>query len=90
MWQTTVTPMINWNYNKFFLQAGIGLTYLSTNYFSERHFGSRFNFSDNLGFGYKFSPNTTLTYRISHYSNLSIKKPNPGINMQQVILDYKF
>jgi lipid A 3-O-deacylase len=91
MWQATINPMFNWEFNNnFFLQAGIGVTRLSENNFADRQFGSKFNFSDNLGVGYKFTPNTSLTYRISHYSNAGIKKPNPGIEMQQVILSHRF
>lgn len=91
MWQGSVIPMFNWHFkNRVYLQAGIGGTYLSSKNFGDKEFGSKLNFSDNIGIGYQISPSTSITYRISHYSNAGIKKPNPGLNMQQVILSYRF
>ena len=91
IWQASVTPMLNWHLNeKFYLQGGIGLNYFSENNFADKEFGTRLNFGSHLGMGYNFTPNTSLTYRVSHYSNGGIEKPNPGINMQQVILSHRF
>lgn len=91
MWQAAINPVWSWRFeNGIFLQGAIGASYFSKNTFADKEFGSRWNFSDNLAVGYQFTDNTSLAYRISHYSNAGLKNPNPGINMQQLILTHRF
>lgn len=91
MWQITLNPLWTWRFeNGIFLQGAIGASYFSRNNFANKEFGSRWNFSDNIAIGYQFTENTSLAYRLSHYSNAGLKKLNPGINMQQLIVTHRF
>jgi hypothetical protein len=54
--------------------------------------GSAFQFGDHLGAGLVFGGHGQfdLGYRFLHLSNADIKRPNNGINFQQVRFAYHF
>jgi hypothetical protein len=76
-----------------YLEAGVGAHLLSrTRINSERAFSTAFQFGDHIGVGYRFGPHGRydIGYRFQHLSNADIKKPNPGINFQEIRFEYHF
>lgn len=68
---------------RLFFEAGIGLNVISPHYRSDdERFSTHFNFGDHLGVGLAFGPGLAheLALRVQHFSNATIKKPNPGAN----------
>jgi hypothetical protein len=53
---------------------------------------SAFQFSDTVGVGAKFGSNMQYAagFRFQHMSNASIKRPNPGVNFEQLYFQYNF
>ncbi len=77
----------------WFAEAGIGLSYTDVLYRSNaKAFSTRFNFGDHVGLGYTFGAQREheVTLRFEHYSNGSIKKPNPGENYVQLRYAHAF
>jgi lipid A 3-O-deacylase len=75
-----------------YFEGGIGLHLLSHASIGDKNLSTSFQFGDHLGLGYRFGAKGAfdLSYRFQHYSNGSIKRPNPGINFNEVRLQYKF
>jgi lipid A 3-O-deacylase len=74
-----------------YAEAGIGAHLLSDLYDNDgRRFSTRFQFGDHLGVGYVFSNQWDVGLRIQHFSNASIKKPNPGLNFIGVRVSRRF
>jgi lipid A 3-O-deacylase len=57
-----------------------------------RDLGSAFQFGDHLGAGITFGDHRKfdLGYRFQHVSNADLKRPNDGINFQQIRFAYLF
>jgi lipid A 3-O-deacylase len=71
----------------WFFEAGIGVSLMDHAYHTRtKEFGSAFNFVDVLGVGRSFGSDRRheLGLRLTHVSNGSIKKPNPGENFLQL------
>ncbi|MCM8758044.1 MAG: acyloxyacyl hydrolase [Candidatus Omnitrophica bacterium] len=70
-----------------YLEAGVGFVYFTL---QTREQATQFNFSQTVGVGisyfFKKNLNLHLSWRFSHLSNASIKKPNRGIESKGVIL----
>lgn len=76
-----------------YVEAAIGFHLISpTAIYANRKFGSAFQFGDHLGAGVRFGDHQKfdLGYRYQHLSNGGIKKPNQGINFNQVRFAYNF
>ena len=75
-----------------YAEAGIGLHLLSHSSIGDKNLSTSFQFGDHLGVGYRFGAKGAfdLGYRFQHFSNGGIKRPNPGINFNQVRLQYHF
>jgi lipid A 3-O-deacylase len=75
-----------------YAEAGIGAHLLSHVSIGDKNLSTSFQFGDHLGLGYRFGAKGALdlSYRFQHYSNAGIKRPNPGINFNQVRLQYHF
>ncbi len=91
VWQFGVTPALrlytSGARSGFFGEIGIGANVLTPRYErGDKEFSTKFNFGDHIGAGYRFGAQgeNELTLRIQHYSNASIKKPNPGENFLQL------
>ncbi|MES2632466.1 MAG: acyloxyacyl hydrolase [Pseudomonadota bacterium] len=89
--QLGLQPIFRYRFNQgaspWFLEGGIGLTVTDKLYVtSTKTFSTRFNFADTLGFGVSMGPkrDSELGLRLTHYSNASIKRPNPGENFLQL------
>ena len=75
-----------------FGEAAIGFHLLSRTSLGEKRFSTAFQFGDHLGLGYRFGSRGEyeLSYRYQHLSNASIKRPNNGINFNQIRFQYHF
>jgi hypothetical protein len=73
-------------------ELGIGFHVLSKTSIGDKRFSTAFQFGDHLGAGYRFGAKGAfdLGYRYQHLSNGSIKRPNNGINFQQIRVQYHF
>ena len=72
------------NRNMFpYLEAGIGVSYISGKIIGCRDLSSHFQFEDRVGIGAKIGKqeNHDLNLRYMHYSNAGIKQPNQGISI---------
>ena len=90
------TPVFRLSQNKptgWYAEAGIGVHLLSeTRINDRRQFGTAFQFGDHIAAGYRFGARGEydLGYRFQHLSNADIKKPNNGINFNQIRFAYHF
>ncbi|WP_228529781.1 acyloxyacyl hydrolase [Diaphorobacter caeni] len=96
-WMLGLTPTLRWRaYNgssPWFVQAGIGLSYMTDRYITvHKEFSTSFNFASHLGVGYSFGEQRRheLQLRVEHISNAGIKHPNPGENFAQLRYAYHF
>lgn len=78
--------------NGLFVEAAVGFHLLSRTSFDSKRFSTSFQFGDHLGLGYRFGSRGEyeLAYRIQHMSNADIKRPNDGINFNQIRFQYHF
>lgn len=75
-----------------YLEAGIGVSYISEKTIRGRDLSSHFQFEDRAGIGAKIGKQKThdLNLRYMHYSNAGIKQPNQGISMFIFSYAYSF
>lgn len=83
------TPVFRWQRDDlkgFYLEGGIGAHYLSRTSMGVKRLSTQFQFGDHVGFGYRFGAKGALDlgFRYQHISNGGIKKPNDGLNLQQI------
>lgn len=91
VWQIGITPTARLYTSGartgFFAEIGIGANVISPRYRrNDKEFSTKFNFGDHLGVGWRFGEQNMneVSFRIEHFSNASIKKPNPGENFFQL------
>jgi hypothetical protein len=87
--QAGVTPVIRWypTSQGVFGEAGIGTNVITPIYKSGyKEFSTRFQFGDHLGVGWRFDDagRDEVALRFEHFSNASVKEPNPGENFVQL------
>lgn len=83
--QLNAIPMFQWWLTeRFYLEAGIGVTAFSRATVGNRRLGSAFQFGDHLGLGYQLNDATRISLRASHFSNAGLTSPNDGINAYQL------
>lgn len=92
-----VTPILRFVKNsgavRPFIEGGVGLRLLSHPTISDDYtMSTAFQFTDVIGFGASFGGHQEyqVGYRFQHISNGSIKEPNPGINFNEIYLQYNF
>lgn len=75
-----------------YLEAAVGAHLLSKTSIAERRMSTAFLFGTHAGVGYRFGAKGAfdVSYRFQHLSNANIKKPNQGINFNQIRLQYHF
>jgi lipid A 3-O-deacylase len=83
-----VVPLLRLRFDEgrspWFVEGGIGLTLADRRYLTvEKEFSTRANFYDVLAAGYAFGRHE-LSLRVTHISNGSVKRPNPGENFLQL------
>ncbi len=72
-----------------YVEAGIGVTYISDTKLQTRDMTTNFQFEDRIGVGVR-KGSFDLSARYMHYSNASIKQPNDGIDIFIFTLSYIF
>lgn len=88
--QVGLTPVLRYQFGprgRWFAEAGIGANLLLPLYQTEaKRFSTTFNFGDHLALGRRFGigGQHSLSLRFQHFSNASIRKPNPGENFVQL------
>jgi lipid A 3-O-deacylase len=95
--QFALVPVLRWRpaagASPWFVEAGIGLTVTTSVYKTRtKEFSTAFNFGDHLGVGRNFGEGRRheLAVRVEHFSNASIKEPNPGETFVQLRYAYRF
>ncbi|BDC45196.1 acyloxyacyl hydrolase [Paraburkholderia terrae] len=76
-----------------FVEAGVGVRLLSHPSISSHYtMSSAFQFADMVGVGASFGVRQQYVagFRFQHLSNASIKEPNPGIDFEQLYVQYNF
>lgn len=91
----TTGPILRWQRRDVtaqglipYFEAGIGASWLTKREMGGRHLSTHFQFEDRIGFGFRFGDGQKFdfNYRIYHYSNGSIKRPNRGLEFQMITL----
>lgn len=74
-----------------FVEAGIGLHYLTQKNVGPKNFSTHFQFGDHIGVGAEFGNKMRyrVTYQFQHLSNAGIDDPNPGINFHLVSFGFR-
>lgn len=97
LWMVAVIPTLRWHPDggraNWFIQAGVGATWMNRIYHTEeRFFSTRFNFGNHLGVGMHLGAQREheLLLQYQHVSNAGIKKPNPGEDALQLRYAYHF
>ncbi|MES2070328.1 MAG: acyloxyacyl hydrolase [Pseudomonadota bacterium] len=79
------------NKKGFYSEAAIGFHLFSQVYDNNgRKFSTAFQFGDHIGVGYVFDGGWDLGFKVQHFSNGAIKKPNPGVNFAVLKLAHSF
>ena len=76
-----------------YVEAGVGVRLLSQPSISSHYtMSSAFQFADMVGVGASFGGRQQYQagFRFQHLSNASIKEPNPGIDFEQLYVQYNF
>jgi lipid A 3-O-deacylase len=79
-----------WATDNFFVEAGVGATLFSRTTFANKNISTAFQFGDHIGAGFLLNKNNRIGVRISHFSNASIKRPNPGLDLVQLTYLYQY
>jgi lipid A 3-O-deacylase len=89
--QLGITPVWRWQSGgdgaPWFVEGGIGANVLMPVYRTQdKSFSTVFNFGDHLAIGWRFGDagRHELALRVQHFSNASIKQPNPGEDFLQL------
>ncbi|MCC2594973.1 acyloxyacyl hydrolase [Pusillimonas sp. MFBS29] len=91
VWQFSATPLLRWTWSeRYYLEAGVGATVFSHTTFADKQLSTAFQFGDHIGIGAHLSDSSRLGLRFSHYSNAGIKRPNPGLNILQLMYTHRY
>jgi lipid A 3-O-deacylase len=89
-----VTPVLRYQSSSkkgAYLEIGIGAHLLSDLYNNDgRKFSTRFQFGDHIGVGYVTQNRLAISLQLQHFSNAGLKRPNPGVLLGVVKLEYAF
>lgn len=91
LWQLSAIPMLRWTFaNSVYLEAGVGPTLIHRTRFGGKRLSTAFQFGDHIGVGTYLSSTSRIGVRYSHFSNADIKRPNPGLNLVQLVYTYQY
>ncbi len=90
--QFGITPALRYHFSRayrgsWFVEAGIGLNFITPTYQNgNTRFSTVFNFGDHAAIGWRSESAfiQEVTLRFQHFSNASIRAPNPGENFLQL------
>ena len=77
----------------WYAEGGIGPNWITPRYHNGGHtFSTTFNFGDRIAIGRQFGQDKSqeVSLGFEHFSNASIKKPNPGENFVQLRYAHRF
>jgi hypothetical protein len=80
----------NWTGLPLFVDVGIKATYISQSHFGLVNYGGKAQFVSHFEFGVELGHNWELAYRFQHMSNARVYKPNPGLNLHVLAVQYRF
>ena len=90
MGQLGAIPMLRWWPNKhLFFEIGSGPTVFSRSKFANHRLSTHFQFGSRIGVGVA-TKNGQFGIHYAHYSNANIRKPNPGLDLIEVMALYRF
>jgi len=94
-WMIGLSPIFNYNWKMTskltpYIETGSGIQYLSDSTIENKFKSTQFQFSDILGFGIKIDRQLEMGYRYLHISNANISLPNPGTDIHNFHIAYKF
>ncbi|MGE5387108.1 MAG: acyloxyacyl hydrolase [Betaproteobacteria bacterium] len=73
-----------------YAEIGAGLAAFSHDRLGHKDFSTRYQFSEHLGLGVEFAERWSIGWRYSHYSNGGAKKPNDGLDFNQLLIGFRF
>ncbi len=89
-----ITPVFRFQSDSrkgLYAEGGIGIHLLSGLYDNNgRKFPTVLQFGDHIGVGYVTESGVDISLKIQHFSNGSIKRPNPGVNYAVLKVGYAF
>jgi len=90
-WQASAIPLFRWWLTeRFYLEAGIGLTLFNHTQVGDHQLSTAMQFGDHLGVGYQLADHWRVGLRVSHFSNAGLKRPNRGLNAYQLGVSYQW
>jgi len=90
MGQIGAIPVVRWWPNEyFFVEIGSGPTLFSRNKFANHRLSTHFQFGSRIGMGMA-TKHGQVGIHYAHYSNANIRKPNPGLDLLEVMAIYRF
>src|SRR5690606_27828781 len=90
-WQASAIPLLRWWVSdRFYLEAGIGLTLFNHTQLGDHRLSTALQFGDHLGMGYQLTDHWRVALRVSHFSNAGIKRPNRGLNAYQLGVSWQW
>lgn len=92
LWHVGLTPLGRWWYTpNDALEAGIGANLFSATRIAGKNISTAYQFGDSLGYVHRFADTPwSAGLRFTHYSNASIKRPNPGLNLFELRVSHAF
>lgn len=91
LWDFALVPTVRWwPGDTYFLEAGVGPTYISRTDFAGKELSTRFQFTTHVGGGMVVNDVHQFGLRWTHVSNAGIKRPNPGLDLIQANYTYRF
>ena len=90
----SISPVFTYSFQRMgawkpFIEAGVGASAFSRTKVGDKRLGGSLNFEDRLGFGVA-SGSHRLGFRVIHYSNAGLSKPNDGIESYNIYYAFKF
>ncbi|BAJ03474.1 acyloxyacyl hydrolase [Shewanella violacea] len=80
----SVTPtlkyLLNFKHLTLYVEAGIGVTYINSQFYADRDMGSNWQFEDKLGIGGILFKHHQIGFSLIHYSNANFYNTNDGLN----------
>lgn len=73
-----------------YAEIGLGGALFSRDTLGEKHFSTRFQFSEHIGLGLELPAALSVGWQFSHYSNSDIELPNDGIDIHQIVVGVSF
>jgi hypothetical protein len=82
--------VLGWNRLPLTLEGGVIPTFLSSDLFQSKNFGSEVQFTSYVGLSWRFAAHWCLDGRFQHMSNAGLASHNPGLNMVIFGAAYRF